>query len=172
MIQVCPFPLSIHWDGINSRDWPYKWYLLVRFQSVHSVPWYSGMGWTVGTGHSKFDTLVRSQSVRSHHYGPKIANGTFWYDTSLSILSHNTVRQDGKVDMAQVMRHLGMIPSILQCDRMDSIENGMTPVHPCLPMVRIQLHGHNGTIPVCLFLPMDTVGWMVWAMPKFHIATQ
>ena len=35
-----------------------KWDTLVRSQSVHSVPWYIGMGWTVGTGCSKWDTLI------------------------------------------------------------------------------------------------------------------
>ena len=38
---------------------------LVQPLFVHSLPWYNGMGWTVGTGHSKWDTLVQSLSVHS-----------------------------------------------------------------------------------------------------------
>ena len=34
-----------------------KWDTWVRSQSVHSFPWYSGMGWTVGTGYTKWDTV-------------------------------------------------------------------------------------------------------------------
>ena len=34
-----------------------KWDTLVRSQSVHSLPWYSGMGWTVGTSYTKWGTV-------------------------------------------------------------------------------------------------------------------
>ena len=70
--------------------------------------------------------------------------------------------------------HLGMIPvrsfpSILQCNRMDSIVNGMTPVHLFLQTVRIQLD-----VMGCVhsFPWIHAVGWISLPMPcpPVHLA--
>ena len=44
---------TVRWDGQRGH----KWDTLVRSQSVHSILWYSGMGWTVGTQMGHFSMI-------------------------------------------------------------------------------------------------------------------
>ena len=69
-----------------------KWDTLVWSQSVHCLPWYIGMGWTVDTN----GTLWYSPrpSIQSWDGIDSIANGTLWYDSSPSISSNGEIGWD------------------------------------------------------------------------------